>query len=228
MRWLAYAALSTVDTVAAARRARRVRRVTKPALMPALAAAALPGSRSARPVRHGAALALAGSAAGDVALLGDGDRAFVAGVGGFLAGHAGWLAAAAGTPGDRGYLRRRPWLAAPFAAGVVAVNAAIQPAAPKELRAPIAVYSTVIGVMGALAVDAAGRLPARRSAATIAGALLFLTSDTLLAAGRFRGLGGSARRFDLVDGAVMATYTAAQGLLAYGLLGGRDSSGARG
>lgn len=216
-RWLPYLALSVVDTVAAGRGARRIRRFTKPALMPALAVAALPGNRANARVRQGAGLALAGSAVGDVALLRHTDGAFVAGVGGFLAGHAGWLGAAAGTRGGEGFVRRHPWLVVPFGAVVAGANVLFLPKAPAPLRVPVLVYSAVLGAMALAGVDAAGRLPRARAAATSAGALLFVVSDTVLAARRFRGLGGAAHR-DLADGVVMGTYTAAQGLLAYGLL----------
>ena len=212
-RWLPYAALAVIDTVAAQCGARRLRRFTKPPLMPLLAATVLPGAGASPAVRAAAGVALAGSTAGDVALLGRGERAFLAGVGGFLVAHAGWLAACAAVPGSGGTLRRRPAMARPFVATYGAAAALLAPRAGR-LRGPVLGYAAVLTAMGATALDTAGRLPAPRARAVTAGALLFLFSDAVLAANRFGG-----RPLPGADAAVMATYTAGQALLAAGLLG---------
>lgn len=92
---LAYAATALADTWMAGHRDPRVRswrRATKPALMPLLAvrlrsspATALTGPTLA---------ALAAGGAGDVALLRQGERAFLAGLACFAAGHVAYVAGA--------------------------------------------------------------------------------------------------------------------------------------
>ena len=76
-------------------------------------------------------------------------------------------------------------------------------------RAPVAVYVTVIVVMGwRAAARAAGAAPMPSGELALAGALLFMISDGVLAVDRF------ARPFAAADGAVMTTYYAAQTLIA--------------
>jgi len=77
-------------------------------------------------------------------------------------------------------------------------------------RAPVAVYVSVIAVMGwraAVRALAAGT-PAPSGALALIGAIVFMLSDGLLATDRF------ARAFRTADAAVMTTYYAAQALIA--------------
>src|SRR2546423_459940 len=90
------------------RAAKRARSALKPVLM----------AGRDRPAQR--ALALGG--AGDVALLGSNQTAFMAGLGCFLAGHVAWIIALRQRPG-RGRLRARPALAAPHLVTFGAVNA---------------------------------------------------------------------------------------------------------
>ena len=83
---LVYAALAVADTLLAATGRDRQRWLTKPLLMPVLMAG------RDRPAQR--ALALGG--AGDVALLGSNQAAFIAGLGCFLAGHVAWIIAHTG------------------------------------------------------------------------------------------------------------------------------------
>jgi uncharacterized membrane protein YhhN len=99
---IVYAALAVADTLLAATGRDRQRWLAKPLLMPVLMAG------RDRPAQR--ALALGG--AGDVALLGSGETAFMAGLGCFLAGHVAWIIALRQRPG-RGRLRAQPVLAAP-------------------------------------------------------------------------------------------------------------------
>jgi uncharacterized membrane protein YhhN len=187
---LAYAALATADTLLAATGRDRQRWLTKPLLMPVLMAG---GDRPAR-----RALALGGL--GDVALLGSGETAFMAGLGCFLAGHVAWITALRQRPG-RGRLRARPVLAAPHLAAFGAVNAYLWKRTGKN-RIPVVVYSAALLAMSLVALDSG-------SSRTAAGGALFLASDTLLALEKFGGLHLPAH-----EGLVMATYTSAQALLA--------------
>jgi uncharacterized membrane protein YhhN len=189
---LAYAALAVADTVLAARGPHAARQATKPLLMPVLAAG------RDRPTR--AALALSGL--GDVALLGRSDRAFTAGLGAFLAAQAAWVRALHGRPGG-GAVSAHPSRALPYAAAWAVLNAVLRRRAGDD-RLPVAVYSAVLFGMATVARDTG-------DARAAAGGALFLASDALIALDRFGGVQLPAH-----EGLVMATYTAAQALLAAG------------
>lgn len=194
MRWgsVGYGVLAGVDTALAATGRRRARRITKPLLMPVLAVDA------DRPTRR--ALALSG--AGDIALLGDGHRAFRVGLTSFLAAHGAWALALRGRDGG-GALRRRPALAVPHLLAWAGLNRVLWRRTGPD-RLPVLAYSTVLTAMALVALDTGDR-----RAAT--GGALFMASDGLLALERFAGVPMPAH-----EGLVMATYTAAQGLLAAG------------
>ena len=185
-----FVALAAADTLLAATGHDRQRWLTKPLLMPVL----MRGCD--RPARR--ALALGG--AGDVALLGDGDLAFTAGLACFLAGHVAWIIALRQRPGG-GHLRARPALAAPHLVAFGAVNAYLWKRTGKD-RIPVLVYSAALLAMSLAALDSG-------SPRTAAGGALFLASDSLLALEKFGGLHLPAH-----EGLVMATYTTAQALLA--------------
>jgi len=168
----------------------RARWLTKPLLMPALMA-----GRDRATQR---ALALGGI--GDVALLCESDAAFTAGLVSFLAGHVAWIIALRQRTGG-GRLRSRPVLAAPYGAVFVALNAYLWPRTGRD-RLPVIVYSTALLAMSLTALD-------RGSPGAAAGGALFGVSDTLLALEKFGGIHLPGH-----EGLVMATYTAAQALLA--------------
>lgn len=187
----AFLAVAAADVALAAGGHHRPRRLTKPLLMPALMV------NRDRPTQR--ALALGG--VGDVALLGSSPQAFTAGLAAFLAGHLGWIAALRQRPSS-GLVRRHPALGVPYVVAWAGLNAFLWPWTGRD-RYPVAAYSAVLATMALVALDS-GRLP------TAAGGALFLTSDAMLALERFGGveLPGS-------EGLVMATYTAAQALLAW-------------
>lgn len=189
---VAYAAVAAADVVLAATGRDRARRVTKPLLMPLLAA------RRDGPTRR--ALALGG--VGDVALLGSGQAAFTAGLGAFLVGHAAWVRALRGRPGT-GLVRRRPVLVVPYALVLAGFNTYLWGRTGRD-RVPVLVYSAALTATAVAALDTGDPRAA-------AGGALFLGSDGLLALERFAGLHLPAH-----EGLVMATYTAAQALLAAG------------
>ena len=185
-----FVALAAADTLLAATGHDRQRWATKPLLMPVLMAG------RARPAQR--ALALGGL--GDVALLGSSPIAFTAGLGCFLAGHVAWIVALRQRPGG-GRLRARPALAVPHLAAFGAMNAYLWTRTGKD-RLPVIVYSAALLAMSLSALDSG-------STRTAAGGALFLSSDTLLALGKFGDLHLPAH-----EGLVMATYTSAQALLA--------------
>jgi uncharacterized membrane protein YhhN len=184
-----YPALAAVDAALAATGRTRLRRITKPLLMPTL----LQGKP--RPAQR--ALALGGL--GDVALLGNGQVAFTAGLTSFLAGHAAWIAAL--RPRSAGLLARRPTAAAPYVVAWLGLNAFLWPRTGKD-KIPVLVYSTALLGTALAALDTGDR-------AVAAGGALFMTSDALLALERFADV-----HLPVHEGIVMATYTSGQALLA--------------
>jgi uncharacterized membrane protein YhhN len=144
------------------------------------------------------ALALGG--AGDVALLGEGDVAFTAGLGSFLVSHLAWMQALRQREGG-GLLKSKPWVALPYLTAYAGLNAYLWKRTGKD-RIPVLVYSTALLGTALAALDTG-------DARTAAGGALFLTSDTLLALERFGDV-----HLPVHEGWVMATYTGAQALLA--------------
>jgi len=198
----AYGVLAITDALLAAGPPgrHRVRLVTKPLLMPVLAARLATESGSEA---RGVIAAQALSWGGDVALLKEGRRPLLAGLGSFLAAHLCYVAA----------FRRRssaPLLATPGRRRLLALcgvaNAGMALAAgraDRTMAGPVAAYGAALATMvtSAAAVDAdRGRGP------ILTGASLFLLSDTLLGL-RLFVVGEDSRA---LEGAVMATYTAAQ------------------
>lgn len=173
--------------------------------MPLLALAAGPGA----PRR-----ALAGSWVGDVALLGRGDAALAAGIGGFAVAHLAYLRAVrdlrpSGVPAAGERLS-----AAGFAAAAVGATAAIAPrlADRPALRVPVGAYAALVTTMGHTAAATGMRRRDARGRALAAGGLLFVVSDGFVALSLFGGPHAGVRGA-AVETAVMATYTAAQALL---------------
>jgi len=183
----------------------RVERVAKP-LVPALLAIgvlAWPEASMAVPgVRPWIVIALVASLVGDVLLLPPGR--LTGGLVAFLVAHLAYLAAFVQLPGSV------PWLVAGLVVAVVvaatAGRALVLAARGAGLAAPVAAYLVVICAM-AVAATRTG-MPA-----AVAGAWLFVTSDTLLGWGTFRGADSRNRRV-----AVIVTYHLAQLLLVLALL----------
>jgi uncharacterized membrane protein YhhN len=189
-----YALAAATDSLVAAVRGRSaLRKVTKTALMPALAVASPPQDA-------GMAVGLAGSWAGDIALLGDSDRAFRTGLFSFLVAHLGYTAALArrSQPGSRKAVA--PIVAA-SAVGAVAFGRAAG-----AMGRPVGLYALTLGTM--VAAASAVRGPGARRVA--GGAALFAVSDALLGASRFVLKGRAAR---VAAAGVMPTYAAAQWLI---------------
>jgi uncharacterized membrane protein YhhN len=223
-----YIALAAADSVLAGRpgtTARRLRYLTKPALMPTLAAAAQAGRHgTARPAPPVAGRGRAGigrgitaaqvlSWGGDVALLRKDDTAFLAGLGSFSGAHLAYVLTFA-LRGDR--------LSASPTPGVKAAGTMLLTAAPvmalaaghkdRGLAAPVAAYATALAGMFAGASRLDPELSPRGRRAVQSGAALFLVSDALLGLQEFV----LRRRVPALETAVMATYTAGQGLIAAG------------
>ncbi|MDA5283803.1 lysoplasmalogenase [Streptomyces sp. Isolate_45] len=136
---------------------------------------------------------------GDLALLFDAEIAFLLGMGSFAAGHVCYLALF-----GRG--RTGPLLGAAYAAALIGTVALLWGDLPADLRIPVAGYSLLLTAM-AYRASALGRVAG-------AGGALFLLSDTLIATGV-----AEWPQLPRPDFWIMATYLAAQYLLATGVLG---------
>ncbi|CAM5404189.1 hypothetical protein MAUB1S_06869 [Mycolicibacterium aubagnense] len=125
--------------------------------------------------------ALALSALGDAFLSQAGDRAFLGGLGSFLAAHFAYVALFAAAGDGLPALTETPWhvmaalIMAVFALGMLRL---LWPHIGSDLKVPVAVYVTAIFAMGMTALTT-------NSTLVIAGAVLFMASDALLAIEKF-------------------------------------------
>ena len=213
---LSYVAVAALDTLLAGRAtksARRLRYVTKPALMPLLSAATRDARNEDVFVRRGLRAAQAMSWAGDVALLGRSEPAFLAGLGSFFGAHLAYIATFAARHGrlDRTGTRGLRTAGLLWLTTTPVMTVAARRKDP-ALAGPVAGYATVLAAMFATSSTIDPSFSATGRRLLQAGTALFLVSDTLLGAREFV-LGEDAPGLDT---AVMATYTAAQLLIALG------------
>jgi uncharacterized membrane protein YhhN len=211
---LAYAGIAAVDTWlsgSASPRAHRARVLTKPLLMPTLMASLLTNPKAAdSPLRSSTLAAQAGGWGGDLALMGDGSSSFLVGSGSFAVGHAAYIS---GFRANRSKTRR------PGPKAVAALWATTSPGMvlaasrlDRKLGPAIAGYSAMLATTVAAATQLDPALPRSARRATLAGAALFMLSDSILGTRKFLLKNPPAR----MESAVMASYTAAQFLLSEG------------
>ncbi len=187
---------------------RGIRTFGKPLLMPALATRSI--GIAASPGRRSLIAAQAFSWGGDVALIGRGRWPFAIGLGSFLTAQVFYISAyrcrsstpASGTPAQRRIV-----------AGSTAAALAMALAAGRQdrvLAVPVAVYGVTLSTMVAAA---SGVDPDQGRAQLMAGAWLFLVSDTLIGIRRFL-LGDRTRHLET---AVMLSYLGAQWCISNGM-----------
>lgn len=214
---VAYAGLAALDAslaFKADRKAKAARLVTKPLLMPTLAHATYHSTQGKGIAAKGVLAGQAASFVGDVALLGRGTSSLRAGMASFGAAHLGYTAAFASVAKPRNPLTAR---------GVQAGAAVFAVAGPLDawaagrvdprLRLPVLGYAGVISTMLATSTLLDPALSRRSRATVLAGAALFVVSDSILGAKEFL----LRKDVPALEGAVMATYSAGQGLIALGI-----------
>lgn len=194
--FLAFAVAAVIDWVAVAQGRQSLEWIAKPAALALLLLWAALGPATGWPLLA----ALAFSLLGDVYLMLPANL-FVAGLAAFLVGHLAYIDAFDAALGWRA-LWSIVVLGAAAPVGLRIVGAA--PGMP--LRIAVALYMVVIGVMAGSAV-AAG-LPI-----AVAGALLFMASDSMIAWNRFVAPFANARL------AIIVTYHVGQALLVHALRG---------
>ena len=196
--------VSAVVAVSAARRgARRVLYVFKPlTVVLVVALALLPKFPVSDFYRYAVVAGLLCSLAGDVFLMLPADR-FVQGLACFLAAHACYVAAFASGGGRAWHV----WSLLPFAVYGGVMWLVLSPRLG-GMRAPVAVYVGAILLMAWLAASRWSLTRGAGSGLALAGACLFVVSDSALALDRFRG------RFRGAQALTLGTYFAAQWLIA--------------
>lgn len=213
-----YTALATADSILAGKTsnaARRARLVLKPLLMPTLSVAFAEATRGRTDVlTRSTRAAQAFSWGGDVALLGHGEKSFLTGVASFAGAHAAYITGFISRR-DRGPVQGHAGLRA--AAAMWATTAPVMGIAAgrrsRELGLPIAGYGTILAAMFASSTLLDPTIDATARRTLQAGTGLFLLSDTLLGVQEFL----LREHSPVLESAVMASYTAGQGLIAAGV-----------
>jgi len=158
-------------------------------------------------------VALALSAVGDAFLSRDGEKAFLGGLASFLVAHIVYIAVFLRSGGGLGLLGAESWrgaIALALAVFVVVMLAALWRRVGPGLRIPIACYVVAILAMGMAALTT-------NSAWVIAGAVLFMASDGLVATEKFLVAAISPHRA-WMRFAIWGLYYAAQLAITLGFL----------
>ena len=224
---LAFVAIAAADAWLAGSSntmAHRARVLTKPLLMPTLSASLLTNPKATdSPLRASTLVAQAGGWGGDLALMGHGTTPFAVGTGSFAVGHAAYIS---------GFLRNRRTGAGlantslvKALAGIWAVSGPVMAVGAwrtdRRLGPAVLGYSAMLAGMVAAAAQLDPDLPADARRATIAGAGLFMLSDSILGTRKFLLTNAP----DRLESVVMATYTGAQFLLSEGAASTQAKSG---
>lgn len=147
--------------------------------------------------------------AGDVAL----DFSFVPGLGCFLLAQVMYLTAFFLTPGKNIVIRGKPWLFIPvLLAGVALIYTLYDDLG--DMKLPVIIYAVVILTMLAAAINRLGKVSRLSYNLVLAGAILFVLSDTAIAINRFTW------DFSYSGPVIMSTYLAAQYLIVTGYIKG--------
>lgn len=193
--------------------------ITKPLLMPILLIIFLGRGRQNPPKeRLFFTLALLFSLAGDVFLMFKREDLFVFGLASFLLGHLSYIFSFAGRIKDAQVSARQKLLTAlPFVAFVAVFLVFLHPyinADPKTrpLFVPVAVYASVIGLMGYTALLRRKGVSPQGFQLVFGGALLFIVSDSCIAINKF------VEPLAQPGLIIMATYGLAQYLMTIGTL----------
>ena len=200
----AYAVVAVLNVAGQLTDGPALENVTKPFLMPLLLAFLLASARLGTRLLRLTAAGLVFAWLGDLFLIPEGDTWFMLGLLGFLGAQICYCMAFA-TRFDDSPVRRNPAWALPFAGWWAVLMVVLGPDLG-ALLVPVAVYGAVLCTMAALATGV--------HRWTTIGALLFVSSDSVLAATSL-----SDRLSIPADGAVvMTTYTVGQALIVLGVL----------
>lgn len=187
---------------------------TKPLLMPLLLAwlaTATPRVPEQSFLRRTVFGALVFSTLGDVLLMFSGQLFFLLGLVFFLLAHLFYIGAFSSISSFKnGFLSRNPWWATPFIAFPICLLIFLWAGIPVGMKLPVAAYASVISVMALSVVNLKGKIAEPIFWTLMAGALLFLISDSALAFSTF------GKPFEGERLVIMGTYILGQ----YGLVRG--------
>lgn len=215
----AYVLVAVLNVIAEATGNENGSTLTKPLLMPLLLAwlvamvIGTPGRQWPAPLRW-LGVGIATAWAGDLFLMGDGELSFALGLGAFLLMQACYVVAFQRVPGP-GLVRAWRIAVIPYALAWVVLVLLVWGGAG-GMRIPVMVYGAALMIMALAALDLVLRLPQRLAWRVAIGAGLFVLSDALIAVTAFGPMTESVR----TAAAIMATYTAAQGLIVSGFVRG--------
>lgn len=194
---------------------------TKPLLMPLLAVWLVVNTlhNEYALLKKAVLAALLFSMLGDILLMFSGALFFLLGLGAFLLAHLCYIGAFSSVIGFKsGYLSQNPWWATPFVAFPICLLIFLWNGIPPDMKIPVAAYASVISVMALSVVNLKGKVADPAFWTLLAGALLFVISDSSLAFAKF---GQSFEGERLV---IMGTYIGGQFLLVLGVLGASTKS----
>lgn len=160
-------------------------------------------------------LALLLSCIGDVMLLNEGSLFFILGLSSFLLAHVCyivWFLTGERKPW-RTFLRQEFPLVALIVVSGLGLVYWLWPTLD-AMRLPVSVYATAIVTMTLAALSRKGQVPDRSFWLVMAGAVLFMVSDAMIAISRF---GENPDGFPSAPFWIMLTYITAQGLIIYGI-----------
>lgn len=187
---------------------------TKPALMPLLAIWLFSsGAGTPARLRNGWLLGLALSTAGDVFLMFEGKLFFLLGLASFLFAHVSYIVAVnTGLREHRGFLLKNPVWIPVLMLYPLALLSWLWPGISADMPIPVTVYALVITTMAMSVLNLRTHIAEGAFSTLMSGALLFVLSDSVLAARLF------GHSFEGAPFVVMATYLAGQYLLASGIV----------
>ena len=189
---------------------------TKPLLMPLLIAWLLTATNHSSNqsfLRRIVIAALVFSTLGDVFLMFSGEMFFLLGLGFFLLAHLFYVVAFSTVSSFKnGSLKQNPWWGIPFLIFPVLLLTFLWNGIPPGMRLPVAAYAGVISVMALSVVNLRGKVADAIFLNLLAGAILFLISDSLLAVAKF------GEPFEGSRWAIMLTYIGGQFLLVRGVV----------
>ncbi len=212
---LAFFAVALLDLLGSALANNTLVFSTKPLLMPLLAVWLFTSSRQSEHsfLRKALLGALLFSMLGDVLLMFSSPLFFLLGLGDFLLAHVLYISAFSSiTSFKNGFLSQKPWWATPFVAFPVCLLIFLWKGIPEGMKVPVAAYACVISVMALSVVNLKEKIADSAFWALLAGAMLFLISDSSLAVAKF------GQPFDGERLVIMGTYIGGQFLLVLGVL----------
>jgi uncharacterized membrane protein YhhN len=218
-RWhVGFAAVAALELLGEATGFRPLVFLTKPLLMPVLALWFARETSDENLHQTARRLLIGGlllATAGDVLLMLDrewpGRNLFLFGLGAFLATHLCYAAAFLRLAGGAlGYVRRAPWVVLLLLLYLAGLLALLNPGLG-ALRLPVVAYGATITFMALTAINLRDHAPPRAYRWIVAGALLFVLSDSLIGIHRF------AFELPAAGVAIMLTYIAGQYLIARGV-----------